>query len=358
MHGRTAQSLASRRRATRPPLPAHTHPRTASSARSVAASVNTKNFLQPADDLSFRVQYSQPYAYGLGDPKRTRLTASLFNGRKICGVFTPGAARGCWWLHGASGRVGAVEWLRRGARAGMCCPSPSIWRRHAAPGCPAASAAGPGGEEVPAVWVDRTGAKAGVTEQYSRNSRGSLALVAQQVTTRDETGAPCSRGMRTTPFGQYVADGPPTCLSGEQMSRCAACGAAGAARLAAQGFPACLPRQPACCPAAPCPALRLIAAPTPPTPPHPNTPLADKGVDVVVSAQGSLMRDTTYLANGAQVGARDIITVSPSRHYRRRRRRLPAAAAAAALPASTAVTCEDTTLSCSRRPQGRCETQL
>lgn len=65
--------------------------------------------------------------YGLDDPKRTRLTASLFNGRKICGVFTPG----------------------------------------------------PGGEEVPAVWVDRTGAKVGVTEQYSRNSKGSLALVAQ-----------------------------------------------------------------------------------------------------------------------------------------------------------------------------------
>jgi hypothetical protein len=28
-------------------------------AASVAASINTKNFLAPADDLSFRVQYSQ-----------------------------------------------------------------------------------------------------------------------------------------------------------------------------------------------------------------------------------------------------------------------------------------------------------
>ncbi len=116
------------------------------------------------------------------------------------------------------------------------------------------------------MWVDRTGVKVGITEQYSRNSKGSLALVAQVsaglpgavrghgraqlndlptglalckrhsgssslplltlftaalcsvpqgITTRDETGAPCARGMRTTPFGQYVADGPPTCLSGE-----------------------------------------------------------------------------------------------------------------------------------------------
>lgn len=37
---------------------------------------------------------------------------------------------------------------------------------------------------------------------------------------------------------------------------------------------------------------------------------ADKGVDRVVSAQGSLTRDTVYLVNGAQVGDRDIITVS------------------------------------------------
>jgi hypothetical protein len=33
----------------------------------------------------------QPYMYGLDDPKRTRLTGSLFNGRKVCGVFTAGA---------------------------------------------------------------------------------------------------------------------------------------------------------------------------------------------------------------------------------------------------------------------------
>jgi hypothetical protein len=32
---------------------------------------------------------------------------------------------------------------------------------------------------VPAVWVDRTGLKVGVTEQYSRASKGTLALVAQ-----------------------------------------------------------------------------------------------------------------------------------------------------------------------------------
>lgn len=110
------------------------------------------------------------------------------------------------------------------------------------------------------MWVDRTGAKVGITEQYSRNSKGTLALVAQvhwdfrvclaanslvshslqsllavillyhsvlttllqEITSRDETGAPCTRGMRTTPFGQYVADGPPTGLSGGTSVLCSA----------------------------------------------------------------------------------------------------------------------------------------
>lgn len=38
----------------------------------------------------------------------------------------------------------------------------------------------------------------------------------QGITTRDESGAPCTRGMRSTPYGQFVMDGPPTTLSGEQ----------------------------------------------------------------------------------------------------------------------------------------------
>lgn len=42
--------------------------------------------------------------------------------------------------------------------------------------------------------------------------------------------------------------------------------------------------------------------------------LADAGVDRVVSAQAALTRDTTYLVNGAQVGARDIVTVSFAAH--------------------------------------------
>ena len=53
---------------------------------------------RPTDYLApnlYHLYCPQPYMYGLDDPKRTRLTASVFNGRKICGVFTPGG-----WLGG------------------------------------------------------------------------------------------------------------------------------------------------------------------------------------------------------------------------------------------------------------------
>ncbi len=113
----------------------------------------------------FRTCFPQPFLYGLDDPKRTRLNAQLFNGRKICGVFTPGQ---CLWVSVAPGLLpclcttATIGALRVNIRAWLI-----LWR------------AGPGGEEVPAVWVDRTGMKVGITEQYSRQSKGTLALVAQ-----------------------------------------------------------------------------------------------------------------------------------------------------------------------------------
>jgi outer membrane protein assembly factor BamA len=165
-------------------------------AGTLAASVNTKSFLAPSEDLAYRMVYTQPFIYGLDDPKKTKVSGTVFNSRKLCGVFTPG----------------------------------------------------PSGDEVPVVWVDRAGAKVALTEQYSRNSTGSFGLVAQEISTLDENGALCPRGMRSNAYGQYIADGPPTTLSGT-------------------------------------------------------------GKDRMVYAQGSLTRDTTYVVNGQQVGSRDIFTV-------------------------------------------------
>ena len=42
-------------------------------------------------------------------------------------------------------------------------------------------AEGPSGEDVPPVFIDRAGAKVGLIEQHSRNSKASLSFVAEQV---------------------------------------------------------------------------------------------------------------------------------------------------------------------------------
>ena len=43
------------------------------------------------------------------------------------------------------------------------------------------SCAGPNGEDVPPIFIDRAGAKVGLIEQHSRSSKASLNLVLEQV---------------------------------------------------------------------------------------------------------------------------------------------------------------------------------
>ncbi len=43
---------------------------------------------------------------------------------------------------------------------------------------------GPSGEDVPPVFIDRAGAKVGLIEQHSRNSKASLNMVVEQVRSR------------------------------------------------------------------------------------------------------------------------------------------------------------------------------
>eukprot|EP00241_Pyramimonas_parkeae_P003179 CAMPEP_0114230722 /NCGR_PEP_ID=MMETSP0058-20121206/3629_1 /TAXON_ID=36894 /ORGANISM="Pyramimonas parkeae, CCMP726" /LENGTH=721 /DNA_ID=CAMNT_0001341957 /DNA_START=247 /DNA_END=2412 /DNA_ORIENTATION=- len=164
--------------------------------RQLYGSVSTSNFLQPQDDLGFKVEYVRPYLWGDHDPKRTALNVSAFNSRKLSPVFT----------------------------------------------------AGPFADEVPPIWVDRAGAKVTLTEQMTRQSKFTTGLVIEEVTTRDEQGAPCANGMRATAAGFPQADGPPTTFS-------------------------------------------------------------PMGTDRVAFAQANMTRDNTYFCNGTPVGARDIITV-------------------------------------------------
>lgn len=62
------------------------------------ASITAQNFLAPADDLGYKVEYRHPYFFSARDPKRTALAVSIFNARKISGVFTPGELLLCRML--------------------------------------------------------------------------------------------------------------------------------------------------------------------------------------------------------------------------------------------------------------------
>lgn len=134
------------------------------------------------------------------------------------------------------------------------------------------------------MFIDRAGAKVGLIEQHSRNSKASLSVVMEQVmrqakscpmvmslagaalfakgarqslrvawhgvqvTARDDSGQICSHATRQLPTGMLAADGPPTTLS--------------------------------------------------PT-----------GVDRLAFLQANLTRDATYFVNGSPVGARDMFVV-------------------------------------------------
>ena len=71
------------------------------------ASITAQNFLAPGEDLGYKVEYRHPYFFSARDPKRTALALSIFNARKISGVFTPGEDLGppspvaeCWYASG------------------------------------------------------------------------------------------------------------------------------------------------------------------------------------------------------------------------------------------------------------------
>lgn len=164
--------------------------------RQVFGSVSTSNFLAPQDDLGFKLEYLRPYVRGERDPVKTGLRVGAFNARKLSPVFTGGALS----------------------------------------------------DEVPAVWVDRAGVKATLTETYSRQSRLAYGLVLEEVNCRDESGQPCAQGSKALPSGQLDAGGPPTTHSGT-------------------------------------------------------------GTDRVLFGQANLTRDTTQFVNGVLVGARDVFTV-------------------------------------------------
>ncbi|XP_061337910.1 protein TOC75, chloroplastic isoform X1 [Gastrolobium bilobum] len=137
--------------------------------RSITGSVTTSNFLNPQDDLAFKLEYVHPYLDGVYYSRNRTLRVNCFNSRKLSPVFT----------------------------------------------------GGPGVDEVPPIWVDRAGVKANITENFTRQSKFTYGLVMEEITTRDESSHICANGQRVLPSGGISADGPPTTLSGTGIDRMA-----------------------------------------------------------------------------------------------------------------------------------------
>ncbi|KAF8395151.1 hypothetical protein HHK36_019092 [Tetracentron sinense] len=137
--------------------------------RSILGSVTTSNFLNPQDDLAFKLEYVHPHLDGVYDPRNCTFRASCFNSRKLSPVF-----------------IG-----------------------------------GPGVDEVPPIWVDRAGFKANITESFTRQSKFTYGVVMEEITTRDESSHISPNGQRQLPSGGISTDGPPTTLSGTGVDRLA-----------------------------------------------------------------------------------------------------------------------------------------
>ncbi|KAL9386765.1 hypothetical protein Peur_019889 [Populus x canadensis] len=137
--------------------------------RSILGSITTSNFFSAQEDLSFKLEYVHPYLDGLYSSRNQTLRASCFNIRKLSPVFT----------------------------------------------------GGPGVDEVPPIWVDRTGMKANITENFTRQSKFTYGIVMEEITTSDESSHISSNGQRVLPSGGISADGPPTTLSGTGVDRMA-----------------------------------------------------------------------------------------------------------------------------------------
>ena len=167
-----------------------------------SVSVITPNLLSMSEDLAYQLSYVRPFLPSVLMPAKKfgrKFVASAFNYRKQSGVFTGNAA--------------VAE------------------------------------DAVPPVWVARRGLRSGFSENYSCNSKGSAALVLQQVQAADENGNPCVRGGRGLADGSIAMDGPPTTLGAS-------------------------------------------------------------GTDYLASVQGTLVRDATYSEGVTTLGKRDILEVN------------------------------------------------
>ncbi|KAG7656473.1 hypothetical protein ISN44_As01g034760, partial [Arabidopsis suecica] len=66
------------------------HPNIKGLNRSLIGSIATSNFLNPEDDLSFKLKYVHPYLDGVSNPRNRTFKTSIFNSSKLSSVLTGG----------------------------------------------------------------------------------------------------------------------------------------------------------------------------------------------------------------------------------------------------------------------------
>jgi len=123
----------------------------------VFASVSTQNLILPADDTLVKLDIKKTFLWGINNSKRSSLNITAFNTRKPSTIFSSTAS-----------------------------------------------------VKIKPLWITRFGIKASLSEKYSRNSLGSVSLIAESVTCHDDSGLVVAK-VQKDGFGE-PSDGLPTTL--------------------------------------------------------------------------------------------------------------------------------------------------
>ncbi|CAI7876605.1 unnamed protein product [Closterium sp. NIES-53] len=253
--------------------------------RSLYLDVSTHNIMYPQDDLSLKLEYIHPFLDGVPPPPHHALSSpsSTSPPRAITAPTTPPPSpRNLRTLR-------AALFNSRRLSSALAFQGPTA---------PLALAL-----DVGPLWVDRTGGKVSLTEEVTRQSSSSTALVFQEVCVRDENATIVPR---VSPFRHSLAAPPAT-----TAAAAVAAAAGGMAPLAASSTASSLPsatsdggvnnqgtgsnnssggmRR-----------GRLGSV---------ETSVSGYGVDHQLTLQHVVTRDATRRVHGTQVGARDIFHV-------------------------------------------------
>eukprot|EP00746_Dinoflagellata_sp_MGD_P158729 gnl/MRDRNA2_/MRDRNA2_86543_c0_seq4.p1 gnl/MRDRNA2_/MRDRNA2_86543_c0~~gnl/MRDRNA2_/MRDRNA2_86543_c0_seq4.p1 ORF type:complete len:752 (+),score=17.14 gnl/MRDRNA2_/MRDRNA2_86543_c0_seq4:332-2257(+) len=131
----------------------------------ISASLSAQNLVLPEDDIAVKFEMKKTFLRGINNTTRINLNVALFNTRKLSTAFSP-----------------IIEEKQNK-------------KLH-----------------VKALWITRLGIKAGITEKYSRNSSGSISLIAESVTSHDDSGL-VEGNIQGDIFEGEASKGPRTTLS-------------------------------------------------------------------------------------------------------------------------------------------------